>query len=84
MSDKIKEFVEIPQQFVRDGKQVLSALDIFFKRSYGSLAVHNPVHKTISDGFVFTLNVVTAMLLKPALCCQSSLLYAGRWELGSR
>jgi hypothetical protein len=34
MSDKIKEFVEIPQQFVRDGKQVHPAFSVVFKRTY--------------------------------------------------
>lgn len=84
MSEKIRELIEIPQQFAKEGKQVRSALSMALKWAYGFLAVHYPMHKTISDWFVVILNVTTVMRLKSVSCMQSSFLYAEQWESGSR
>lgn len=35
MSEKIREFIEIPQQFAKEGKQVRSALNLALKSAYG-------------------------------------------------
>lgn len=51
MSEKLKEFIEIPQEFVKDGQQVRPYLYI---RGFQltsmilSTSVPHPVHKTIA------------------------------------
>ena len=50
MSDKIREFIEVPQQFIRDGNQVLPNpfRYLIFAHSY---SVPHTLHKTFTKGF---------------------------------
>jgi hypothetical protein len=45
MSEKLQEFIEVPQQFVRDGRQ--ACLNIFHVAFYENylFAVHDPLHQ---------------------------------------
>lgn len=51
MSDKIREFIEVPQQFIRDGNQVpLSFQFLHISLAY-SPTVPYTLHKTFGEGF---------------------------------
>lgn len=54
MSDKIREFIDVPQQFIRDGNQVcpciVSALVSLLKIAMPS--VPYTLHKTFTEGLV--------------------------------
>jgi protein transport protein SEC61 subunit gamma-like protein len=64
MSEKVKELVEIPQQFLREGNQVgfvvseptLSLIVVF--------AVHYKMHKTVTERFVVSATSIYLSILK--------------------
>lgn len=52
MSEKLKEFVEIPQEFIQDGQQVCKALGAELRwYTNRSLTVLDPVYKTLTEGY---------------------------------
>ena len=53
MSDKIREFIEVPQQFIRDGNQVLLSFMSLYPFTH-SLSVPYTLHKTLSEGLAPT------------------------------
>ena len=54
MSDKFREFIEVPQQFIRDGNQVLLSFMSFYLFAH-SYSVPYTLHKTFTEGFALTL-----------------------------
>ena len=51
MSDKLREFIEVPQQFIRDGNQVLSLFQVFCVVPLAhSYSVLDTLHKTFTEG----------------------------------
>jgi hypothetical protein len=83
MSDKIKEFVEIPQQFVRDGKQVQHIFSVDLQ-TYLMMLWQFITRCTKPSQTGLLHFVITDMHLMSALYFQSSLLYAGQLRLGSQ
>lgn len=59
MSEKIKEFVEVPQQFVREGNQVRFAIVIVLYHVSEHLfrSVPCAVYKTILERFLFRVEI---------------------------
>lgn len=64
MSEKLKEFIEIPQEFVKDGQQVRPYLYI---RGFQltsmilSTSVPHPVHKTIAKRLHTTVTATSVL-----------------------
>jgi protein transport protein SEC61 subunit gamma and related proteins len=50
MSDKIREFIEVPQQFIRDGNQVLPFKSFTLPVAHPH-SVPNTLYKTFAEGF---------------------------------
>ena len=50
MSEKLREYLEVPQQFVQDGRQVGSLIPLGITTDLLSL-VHDTVHQAVAKGY---------------------------------
>ena len=63
MSDKVREFVEIPQQFVRDGNQVRHLCSSIWTLLFSlPFTVPYTLHQTFSKGFAYKLTTFPLVL----------------------